>query len=165
MPRYIVRLTEAERLQLELMLSKGRHAAATAARARILLKADEGEGGPGWKDGEIVKALDTSLSTVHRVRQALVESGLEAALYRKPAAHRPRKLDGAQEARLIALACSEPPEGKPRWTLRLLADRMVELEYAETVSYETVRRVLKKTNSSRIFERWGSSHPRLRPNS
>jgi len=148
MPRYIVRLTEAERLQLELMLSKGRHAAATAARARILLKADEGEGGPGWKDGEIVKALDTSLSTVHRVRQALVESGLEAALYRKPAAHRPRKLDGAQEARLIALACGPAPEGRARWTLKLLAQRMVELEVVPSLSAECVRTTLKKTNSS-----------------
>jgi transposase len=149
MPRYIVRLTEAERLQLEEMLSKGRHAAATAARARILLKADEGEAGPGWKDGEIVRALDTSLSTVHRVRQEFVESGLETALYRrKPTAHRPRKLDGAQEARLIALACGAAPEGRARWTLKLLAQRMVELEVVPSLSAECVRTTLKKTNSN-----------------
>ena len=148
MPRYIVRLTETERQTLEKLLSKGRHAAATAARARILLKADEGEGGPGWKDGEIAKALDTSLSTVHRVRQEFVESGLEAALYRKPAAHRPRKLDGAQEARLIALACGPAPEGRARWTLKLLAQRMVELEVVPSLSAECVRSTLKKTNSS-----------------
>ncbi len=148
MPRYIVRLTEAERQQLEEVLSKGRHAAATAARARILLKADEGEEGPGWKDGEIVKGLDTSLSTVHRVRQEFVESGLEAALYRKPAAHRPRKLDGAQEARLVALACGPAPEGRARWTLKLLAQRMVELEVVPSLSAECVRATLKKTNSS-----------------
>jgi transposase len=149
MPRYIVRLTEAERLRLEEMLSKGRHSAATSARARILLKADEGEAGPGWKDGEIVKALDASLSTVHRTRQAFVECGLDAALYRKPAAHRPRKLDGAQEARLVALACGPAPEGRARWTLKLLAQRMVELEVVDSLSAECVRSTLKKTNSSR----------------
>lgn len=149
MPRYIVRLAEAERLQLEEMLSKGRHAAAMATRARVLLKADEGEGGPGWKDGEIVKALDTSLSTVHRVRQEFVESGLDVALCRKkPAAHRPRKLDGAQEARLVALACGPAPEGRARWTLKLLAQRMVELEAVGSLSAECVRSTLKKTNSN-----------------
>jgi transposase len=152
MPRYIVRLTETERQQLEEMLSKGRHAAATAARARILLKADEGEGGPGWKDGEIVKALDASLSTVHRVRQEFVESGLETALHRrKPSAHRPRKLDGAQEARLVALACGPAPEGRARWTLKLLAQQMVELEVVDSLSAECVRTTLKKTRSSRGF--------------
>jgi transposase len=150
MPRYVVRLTEAERQRLEELLSKGRHAATTVTRARILLKADESEAGPGWKDGAIVQALDTSLSTMHRVRQEFVDSGLEAALYRRKATGpRPRKLDGSQEARLIALACSPPPEGKSHWTLRLLAERLVELEIAETASYETVRRVLKKTNSNR----------------
>jgi hypothetical protein len=129
MPRYIVRLTETERQQLEQMLAKGRHAASTATRARILLKADESEEGPGWTDGDIVRALDTSLSTVHRVRQEFVELGLEAALYRrKPTGRQYRKLDGAQEAQLIALACGAAPEGRARWTLKLLAQRMVELE-------------------------------------
>lgn len=148
MPRYIVRLTEAERVELEEMLSKGRHAASKAARARILLKADEGDGGPGWKDGEIVKALDVGLSTVHRVRQAFVESGLAAALHGKPGGHRPRKLDGEQEARLVALACGPAPEGRARWTLKLLADRLVELEVVGSVSAECVRATLKKTNSN-----------------
>jgi len=147
MPRYVVRLTEAERQTLEELLSKGRHAAATATRARILLKADESEAGPGWKDGEILQALDTSLSTIHRTRQDWVESGLEAALYRrKPTGYRPRKLDGAQEARLIALACGPAPEGRARWTLKLLAQRMVELDIVPSLSAECVRSTLKKTN-------------------
>ncbi len=150
MPRYVVRLTETERQALDALLTKGRHAAATVTRARILLKGDESEAGPGWTDGEIVQALDTSLSTVHRVRQAFVESGLDAALSRrKPTGHRPRKLDGVQEARLIALACGPAPEGRARWTLKLLAQRMVELEIVPSLSAECVRTTLKKTNSSR----------------
>jgi transposase len=149
MPRYVVRLTEAERQRLEELLSKGRHAATTVTRARILLKADESEAGPGWKDGAIVQALDTSLSTMHRVRQEFVDSGLEAALYRRKATGpRPRKLDGSQEARLIALACGPAPEGRARWTLKLLAQRMVELEVVPSLSAECVRTTLKKTNSS-----------------
>ena len=149
MPRYIVRLTETERQQLEQMLAKGRHAASTAARARILLKADESEEGPGWTDGDIVRALDTSLSTVHRVRQEFVELGLEAALYRrKPTGRQYRKLDGTQEAQLIALACGAAPEGRARWTLKLLAQQMVELEIVDAIGPECVRTTLKKTNSS-----------------
>jgi transposase len=149
MPRYVVRLTETERQELEALLAKGRHAAATATRARILLKADESGAGPGWKDSEIVRALDTSLSTVHRVRQEFVEFGLEAALYRrKSAGHRPRKLDGVQEAHLIALACGPAPEGRARWTLKLLAQRLVELRVVPSLSAECVRTTLKKTNSS-----------------
>jgi transposase len=149
MPTYVVRLTDPERHQLEQMLAKGRHAAATSTRARILLKADQGEAGPGWQDGEIVRTLDTSLSTVHRVRQEFVEQGLDAALFRrKPEGHRPRKLDGAQEARLIALACGPAPEGRARWTLKLLARRLVELEVVNSIGPECVRTTLKKTNSS-----------------
>ena len=149
MPRYIVRLTETERQQLEQMLAKGRHAASTAARARILLKADESEEGPGWTDGDIVRALDTSLSTAHRVRQEFVELGLEAALYRrKPTGRQYRKLDGAQGAQLIALACGAAPEGRARWTLKLLAQRMVELGIVDAIGPECVRTTLKKTNSS-----------------
>lgn len=156
MPRYIVRLTETERQVLEELLSKGRHAATTLTRARILLKADESGAGPAWKDGEIVQALDTSLSTVHRVRQEFVESGLDAALYRRQSTgHRPRKLDGAQEARLIALACGPAPEGQTRWTLKLLAQRMVELEVVPSLSAECVRTTLKKTNLSRGGENNG----------
>ena len=149
MPRYVVRLTESERQTLENVLFKGRHAATTATRARILLKADESEVGPGWKDVDIVRALETSLSTVHRVRQDFVELGLEAALYRRKATEpRPRKLDGAQEARLIALACGPAPEGRTRWTLKLLAQHMVALEVVPSLSAECVRTTLKKTNSS-----------------
>jgi transposase len=149
MPRYVIRLTETERQELEGRLAKGRPAATTATRARIPLKADESGVGPGWKDSEIVQALDTRLSTVHRVRQEFVDSGLEAALYRrKSTGHRPRKLDGAQEARLIALACGPAPEGRARWTLKLLAQRLVELEVVPSLSAECVRTTLKKTNSS-----------------
>ena len=149
MPRYVVRLTEAERQQLESVLAKGSHPASTSTRARILLKADEGEAGPCWTDGDIVRALDTSLSTIHRVRQELVESGLDAALYRrKPTGRQYRKLDGAQEAQLIALACSAAPEGRARWTLKLLTQRMVELEIVDAIGPECVRTTLKKTNSS-----------------
>ena len=131
------------------MLTKGRHAAGAAARARILLKADQGEAGPGWKDGEIVAALYTSLSTVRRARQAFVEQGLDAALSRrKPTGRQYRKLDGAQEARLAALACGPAPEGHARWTLKLLAQRMVELEVVPSIGPECVRTTLKKMNSS-----------------
>lgn len=147
--KYRVTLTPEERTELTALLQKGKAAARTLTHARILLKADQGEGGPGWKDEAIVAALDVSLSTVTRVRQAFVEVGLETALRRRPASKlRPRKLDGEQEARLITLACSEAPDGHARWTLRLLADRMVRLEYVEAVSHETVRQVLKKTNSN-----------------
>jgi transposase len=149
MPRYLVRLTEIERQKLEELLAKGRHAAATTTRARILLKADESEAGPGWKDSDIARALDTSLSTIHRVRQEFVELGLEAALYRrKPSGRRYRKLDGAQEAQLIALACGPAPEGRSRWTLKLLAQQMVELAVVPSLSAECVRTTLKKTSSS-----------------
>lgn len=149
MPRYVVRLTETERQALKDLLFKGRHAATTTTRARILLKADESEAGPSWNDSRIVQALDTSLSTVHRVRQEFVESGLKAALYRRQSTgYRPRKLDGAQEARLIALACGPAPEGRARWTLKLLAQQMVALEVVPSLSAECVRTTLKKTNSS-----------------
>jgi transposase len=149
MPTYVVRLTDPERHQLEQMLAKGRHAAATSTRARILLKADQGEAGPGWQDADIVRALDTSLSTVHRARQDFVEQGLDAALFRrKPTGRRYRKLDGAQEAWLAALACGPAPEGCARWTLKRLAQRMVELEIVDSIGPECVRTTLKKTNSS-----------------
>jgi transposase len=149
MIHYLVRLTEAERHTLEQLLTKGRHSATTLTRARILLKADQGEGGPGWTEGELVQALDTSLSTIHRVRQAFVESGLDAALYRKkPTGRQYHKLDGAQEAHLIALACGPAPEGCARWTLKLLAQKLVELAVVPSISPECVRTTLKKTRSS-----------------
>jgi transposase len=141
--RYVVRLTEDERRQLQALVYQGRRAKSVINRAWALLKADAD--GPGWGDPEIADAFGISLATAHRVRQAFVEQGLEAALYRKQAAGRQyRKLDGAQEARLIAVACGKPPAGRARWTLRLLADRLVELEIVDSISTECVRRTLKK---------------------
>lgn len=148
--KYVVRLTEEERAQLEDLTRRGRVAATTVKHAWVLLKADEGPSGPAWPDRPIREAYGVSWSTIARVRQKFVEEGVTAALERKKAVRPPtQKVDGEMEARLIALACSTPPEGEARWTLRLLASRMVELEYADSLSYETVRRVLKKTNSSR----------------
>jgi transposase len=150
MAKYIVRLTAEERTQLTELISTGRHAASVLTRARMLLKADASEGGSNWSDQEIAEAVETSLSSIHRVRQAFVEKGLAAALARqRPTGRQYRKLDGAQEARLVALTCSAPPEGCVRWTLQLLADRLVELEVVDTIGRECVRTTLKKTTSSR----------------
>jgi transposase len=147
--KYIVRLSEAERAELDALVKTGRAAARKRLRAQMLLKADEGEHGPAWSDAAIITAFDISVRTVERLRQCLVEEGLETALNgRPPWRYRSPKLGGEQEAHLIALACGAPPDGRSRWTLRLLAERMVELEYVDTVSYETVRQVLKKTNLS-----------------
>lgn len=147
--KYIVRLEAEERQQLLELVAKGKRAASVLTRARILLKADAGAEGPDWKDDDIVEALETSLSTVHRVRQAFVQEGLEAALYRKkPTDRQYRKLDGDQEARLVVLACSAPPAGRARWTLQLLADRLVALKVVDSISGECVRTTLKKTPSS-----------------
>lgn len=147
--KYIVTLMEEERQMLQEMLSRGKAAARKLMHARILLKADAPPGGPGWSDGRIAEALDIGRATVERVRKEFVEEGLEAALERrKPRRVYARKLDGDGEAHLVALACQEPPEGRRRWTLRLLADRMVQLEYVDEISYQTVRRTLKKTRSS-----------------
>jgi transposase len=150
LPKYIVRLSAEERAHLEELIRTGKRAASVLTHARILLKADVGAGGPGWGDGRIAEAVACGASTVYRVRQALVEQGLAAALFRKqPTGRQYRKLDGAQEARLIALACGAPPEGRCGWTLRLLADRLVELEVVESISPECVRMTLKKTSSNR----------------
>jgi transposase len=111
----------------------------------MLLKADVSEAGPRWTDEAIAEAFEIGLSTVHRLRQQLVEEGLDAALTRKPRSPRPPKMDGEKEARLVMLACSEPPEGRARWTLELLADKLVELHVVESLSRETVRLRLKKT--------------------
>lgn len=147
MKKYIVTLTEAERARLEALMRTGKAAARKLTHGRILLKADVSGGGPGWSDQEISAALEVSTGTVQRIRQLLVEEGLESALNPRPAARpRPWKLDGVGEAHLIALACSEPPAGQARWTLRLLAGQMVELAYVDTLSHETVRQVLKKAN-------------------
>jgi len=149
MKKYMVTLTEEERQRLQEMLSRGKTAARKLTHARILLKADAAPGGPDWRDGQIAEALEVGGATVERVRKQFVEEGLDAALERRPTRRQyRRKLDGDGEAHLIALACQKPPEGRNRWTLRLLADRMVELEYVDEISYQTVRRTLKKTNSS-----------------
>jgi transposase len=147
--KYIVTLTEPERQMLQAMLMRGKAAARKLMHARILLKADAGAGGPSWNDDQIADGLEVGRATVERVRRQFVEEGLDAALERRrPRRRYERALDGDGEAHLIALACQKPPEGRARWTLRLLADRMVQLEYVEQVSYQTVRRTLKKTNLS-----------------
>ena len=147
--RYIVRLTESEREELERLITAGTAPARKLMHARILLKADRGPAGPAWVDAAIAEAVAVSQPTVARVRRQYVEQGLEAALNRRaPRREYRRTLDGEQEAHLIALACGTPPAGHGRWSLRLLADRMVELDHVEDVSYQTVRRVLKKTSLS-----------------
>src|ERR1700676_729590 len=149
MKLYRVKLTPDERAQLVELLSKGKAAARTLTHARIRLKADEGEAVPRLSDEAIAEALDVNRSTVERVRIRCVEDGFEAALRPRPSRQlHPRKLDGVQEAHLVTLACSPAPNGRARWSLRLLADKLVELEVVDDVSYETVRQTLKKTNSS-----------------
>jgi transposase len=144
--KYVVRLTSEERLTLQRLVSVGKAAARKILHARILLQADQGPAGPGWTDAGIAEALSAHARTIAGVRQRLVEQGLEAALNRKKQTQpsRPRKLDGKAEARLIALRCGAPPQGRTRWTLHLLADRLVELKVVDSLSYETVRRTLKK---------------------
>jgi hypothetical protein len=143
----VVRLTEAERARLHTLIGCGTAPARALTHARILLKANQGEGGPGWTDAAIATAVEVHSMTVARVRQQCVAEGVDAALARKaPAREYVRRLDGAQEAHLVALTCSEPPAGQQRWTLRLLARQLVALEVVETVSHETVRQVLKQTN-------------------
>jgi transposase len=151
MKKYLVTLTAAERDQLTALIAAGKAAAQKLAHARILLKADQADGGPAWTDDRIAEAIEVSTDTVARVRQRFVEHGLDRALVRKPQdkPSRERVLDGAAEAQLLAVACSAPPDGRAAWTLRLLADRLVELEVVGTISTETVRRCLKKTPSSR----------------
>jgi len=147
-----VRRTPAERDELAGLLARGKADVRRLKHAQILLKADQADGGPAWPDTRIAEALNVGITTVERVRQRFVEEGLAAALspYRGGKRIYQRKLDGTQEAHLIARACSTPPEGHGRWTLRLLARRMVELADVDSVSYETVRQTLKKTRSSRI---------------
>ena len=147
--KYIVTLSQEERRILRKLLSRGKAAARKLMHARILLKADVAAGGPGWNDQKIAEGLEVGRATVERLRKAFVEEGLEAVLERrKPRRQYRRKLDGDGEAHLVALACQVPPEGRSRWTLRLLADRLVELEHVDEISYQTVHRILKKTNSS-----------------
>lgn len=148
MKKYVVELTSEERRQLEGLVKKGKVAGYKIRHAQMLLKADQGKQGPRWHDKQIAQAFGAHLTTVERLRKRLVEEGLEAALERHKRHNYTHKLDGDAEARLIAIACSEPPEGRTEWTLRLLADRLVELSVVDSVSHMTVSRTLKKTNSS-----------------
>ena len=156
--KYVVRLSAEERAELEAAIRKGKSPAQRLLKARILLKADVGQAGEGWSDSKIVKALDTSPSMVYRVRKQLVEEGLEAVLSRKQRAMPavPLIFDGEKEAKLIALACSKPPKGRARWTLRLLENKVVELGIVDRASDSTIGRALKKTRSSPIAGSNGS---------
>jgi transposase len=148
--KYRVTLSAAERDELTALIRKGKADARKLAHARVLLQVDESASGSGATDEQTAQALNLSSRTIERVRERFVEQGLAAALLPKPSTRRyERAFDGAQEARLIALACSAPPEGKSRWTLRLLAEQAVELKIVDTVSHESVRQTLKKTNGSR----------------
>lgn len=146
--KHVVVLTSQERQALRERVRGGRHSAETLTRARVLLKADAA--GPGWTDARIAQCLDVSVRMVEDVRKRFIRLGWEATVHRRGPGERPerRRLDGTGEARLVSLACSKPPEGHPRWTLDLLADRMVKLNYVPTVSRDTVWRVLKKTSLS-----------------
>jgi len=160
--KYVVQLSEAERGQLSELVARGRVAATVRQRALILLKADVE--GPAWTDEQISELAQVGLSTVHRIRQRCVEEGLEAALQRKPSLQRQyRKLDGVQEAKLVALACSDPPAGRVCWTMQLLADKLVELDVIDFIGREAVRVTLKKTRSSRGGRNTGCCHPNATP--
>ena len=150
--KYVVELSSDERAHLKALISKGKASARAILKARILLKADQGRFGEGWTDDRICQALDSNETMVVRVRRQLVEEGLEAVLTRKKRATPPIPpiFDGEAQARLIALACSEPPAGHARWSIRLLADKVVELEIVERAHFNTVGRALKKTVSNRI---------------
>ena len=160
--RYVVRLSGEERERLETLLRKGKSPAQRLLKARILLKADVSEAGEGWSDSRIIKALGTSVSMIYRVRKQLVEEGLEAVLSRKRRATPAVSpiFDGENEAKLIALACSKPPKGRARWTLRLLENKVVELGIVDRASDSTIGRTLKKTFSSPIADSSGSSRRR-----
>jgi hypothetical protein len=160
--KYVVRLSADEREQLAALIRKGKSPARRLLKARILLKADVSDAGEGWSDSRIVEALETSVSMVYRVRKQLVEEGFEAVLSRKQRATPAvaRIFDGETEAKLIALACSKPPKGRARWTLRLLEKKVVELKIVDRASDSTIWRTLKKTFSSPIADSNGSSRRR-----
>jgi hypothetical protein len=160
--KYVVRLSGEERERLETLIRKGKSPARRLLKARILLKADVSEAGDGWSDSKIIEALETSASMVYRVRKQLVEEGFEAVLSRKQRATPAvaRIFDGEKEARLIALACSKPPKGRARWSLRLLENKVVELGIVDRASDSTIGRTLKKTFSSPIADSNGSSRRR-----
>lgn len=145
-----IKLSAAQRQSVEEILSRGKALAWTIKHAQVLLKVDRGPQGPGWSTAQIVEAYDVSKSTVERICRLFREQGLDAALFRRPQPPRPdkRKIDGEQEAKLVTLLCQEKPEGAQRWSLRLVAQKLVELEIVSSVSHETVRQVLKKMNSS-----------------
>jgi transposase len=146
--RYVVQLELEERARLERMVSVGKRAAAKLTHARVLLQADQSAAGPGWTDARIAEGLGVTTRTVENIRRRFVEQDLQAALERKKQCRpsRERLLDGAKEAKLAAICCSKAPNGRRRWTLRLLADRLVELNIVDSISHETVRRTLKKTS-------------------
>jgi transposase len=150
MKKYIVNLSKEEHDTLNKLITSGRGPARMFTRVRILLKADQGKHGPSWGDDKISDALDVTVQTIERVRKQLVEEGLDAVLSRRQYTQKVsrKKIDGNVEAHLIALSCSEPPEGYARWTLRLLANKIVELGYLENISHEAIRQTLKKTNLS-----------------
>jgi len=155
--KYLVRLRPSEREALEGMVNRGKGAAAKRQRAHILLKADASAAGPAWTDEPMAEALDVSVATIHRTRQAYVGQGVEGALERqRPTGRQCRKLDGVQEARLAAIACRPPPDGQARWTLSRLADQLVTLEIVEALGKETGRRTLKTMTSSRGWKNNGS---------
>jgi hypothetical protein len=160
--KYVVKLSAEEREYLDQLIRKGKGPAQRLMKARILLKADVGEGGEGWSDSRIIEAIATSASMIYRVRKQLVEEGFEAVLSRKQRATPavPQIFDGEKEAKLIALACSEPPKGRVRWTLRLLEEKVVELNIVDKASDNTIGRVLKKTFSNPTSKSSGSSHQR-----
>ena len=161
--KYVVRLSGEERERLETLIRKGKSPARRLLKARILLKADVSESGEGWSDNRIIEALETSPSMIYRVRKQLVEEGFEAVLSRKQRATPAvaRIFDGEKEAKLIALACSKPPKGRARWSLRLLENKVVELGIVDRASDSTIGRALKKTFSSPIADNAGSSRRRL----
>ncbi len=163
--KYVVALSVEERQQLTTLIQTGKRPARRVLKARILLKSDASDAGEGWSDSEIAEALDTSIDTVARTRQQLVEGGVDAALTRKhfPGSARKRVFDGVAEAKLIALACSDPPKGRSRWTLQLLETAVVELNIVARASDNTIGRTLKKTRSGHIFRSSGSSRPRPTP--
>lgn len=165
-PRYRVTLTDDERVELEALTKRGKIEARKFAHARALLLCDAGPGGPGWKVANVAAALGVTSRAIEHLKKRFVEEGIEAALARKASEKPPRDVlfDGAFEAKLIALACSEAPAGQQRWTVRLLAEKAVELKFAETVSHMTVYRVLKKMNFSLTARSTGKSRPRaMRP--
>ena len=165
-PRYRVTLTREERKELESMTRRGKTHARRFIHARALLLCDAGADGPAWNVSDVATALGVTSRAIEHLKKRFVEDGLEAALERKPREKPPREVtfDGAFEARLIALACSDAPEGRRRWTVRLLADKAVELRFAASVSHMTVQRVLKKTNLSLTSASTGKSLPKgVRP--